>query len=402
MLYFARKESVKMQNTEDLKSTFLVDPEVTFLNFGSYGACPKPIFEDYMKWQWELEREPVQFIAVNGPRYLKSSREALGAFINCPANDLVFTPNPTHAVNIVAKSFNLKEGDEILSTNIEYGACDKTWSYYCQKAGAKFIQQPITLPLVSKQQFIDEFFQGLNNRIKLIFISQITSATGLLLPVEEICEIAKQKGLLTFVDGAHAPGQIPIDLQTLKADFYMGACHKWMMTPKGCSFLYVKHELQPLFDPLIISWGYQSAAPSESQFLDYHQFNGTRDFSAYLTIPAAIAFMKEHNWETVAADCRKLVRENAQRFCDLLHTKPLCPLTEEFLVQLFSIPINTSQPEKLYRHLFDKYKIEIPVMKQGDKIYIRYSIQAFNSQQDLDKLYDALKEIKETTDLILI
>ena len=391
-----------MQIHEELKLYFLLDPAVTFLNFGSYGACPRPIFEDYQKWQWELEREPVQFIATNGPKYLKRSREALGAFINCPADDVVFIPNPTHAVNIIAKSFDLKEGDEILSTNIEYGACDKTWSYYCQKAGAKFIRQSIALPLVSKHQFIDEFFKGLSSRTKMIFISQITSTTGLLLPAAEICEIAKQKGLLTFVDGAHAPGQIPVDLQTLKADFYMGACHKWMMTPKGSSFLYIKQELQSLFDPLIISWGYQSTSPSDSQFLDYHQFNGTRDFSAYLTIPAAIAFMKEHKWEIVAADCRKLVRENAQRFCDLLHSKPLCPLTEEFLVQLFSIPVNTSQPEKLYLHLFEKYKIEIPVMRQGDKIYIRFSIQAYNSQQDLDKLYVALKEIIETTDLITI
>lgn len=383
-----------------LKSQFLLDPSITFLNFGSFGACPKPIFDDYMKWQLELEREPVQFITVNGPQYLKKSREAMGAYINCHADDLVFTPNPSHGTNLIAKSFKLEEGDEVLSTNLEYGACDKTWDFYCKKSKAKYVRQPITLPLISKQQFIDDFFKGLSDKTKMVFISQITSTTGLILPVAEICEIAKQKGLITFIDGAHAPGQVPINLQELKADIYTGACHKWMMTPKGSSFLYVKKEYQSMLDPLIVSWGYNSAAPSHSQFLDYHQFNGTRDFSAYLTIPKALEFMHQYNWETVAADCRKLVKENALRFCDLLNTKPLCPITDEFLGQLFSITIKTLQPEKLQRHLFEKYKIEIPVMRLDDKIFLRYSIQAYNSQEDLDKLYNVLKEILSSTDLI--
>jgi isopenicillin-N epimerase len=385
---------------QSLKSLFLLDPSITYLNFGSFGACPRPIFQDYQDWQLLLESEPAQFIAYNGPSYLKTAREAIAAYINCHPDHVVYTTNPSYAVNIIAKSLRLSEGDEILSTNIEYGALDRTWKYYCGKAGARYIQQIIELPVTSKEAIIEQFWKGYSSRTKAIFISQITSSTALRLPVKEICEMAKEKGLLTIVDGAHVPGHIPLDLSDLKADIYTGACHKWMMTPKGCSFLYVKREYQDLFDPLVVSWGWESAAPSHSRFLDYHQMQGTRDFSAFLTVPKAIGFMKEHNWEKVAADCRKLARDNYSRFCDLVGSQPLCPISDDFLGQMCSIPINTSQPEKLQRHLFEKYNIEIPVMRLGDQLFLRYSIQGFNTQDDLNTLHTALKEIITETDLI--
>ena len=385
---------------QTLKSHFLLRDDITFLNFGSFGASPKPVFERYQQFQLEMEQEPVLFITGNGLKYLAKSREALGNYLNCDKDDLVYVNNPSYAVNAVAKSFNLKEGDEILTTDLEYGACDKTWSYYCKKAGATYVRQHIPLPIQSKEQFVENFFKGVSSKTKLVFLSHITSTTALRLPVEEICAIAKQKGIMTFVDGAHAPGQIPVNLQTLGADIYTGACHKWMMTPKGSSFLYVRKELQHLIDPLVVSWGYNALFPSGSQFLDYHQMNGTRDYSAFLTIPAAIEFMREHNWEKVAADCRKLVQENTATFCKLLDTEPLAPVNDNFILQLVSAEIKTSEPEKLHDHFFEKYKIQIPVMRHGDKVYLRYSINAFNSQQDLDKLFAAITDIKSTTKLI--
>ena len=385
---------------QNLKQYFLLRDDVTFLNFGSFGACPKPVFEVYQNFQLEMEQEPVQFIAVNGLKYLAAAREALGNYLHCDKDDLVYVTNPSYAVNAIAKSFDLKPGDEILTTDLEYGACDKTWDYYCKKAGAKYIRQHIPLPIQSKEEFVSAFFKGLSNKTKLVFISHITSSTGLRLPVEKICAIAKEKGIMTFVDGAHAPGQIPVDLQNSPFDIYTGACHKWMMTPKGSSFLYVKKEYQKMVDPLVVSWGYNALFPSSSTFLDYHQMNGTRDFSAFLTIPAAIQFMKEHNWEQVATGCRQLVQANAAAFCELLDATPLAPVTDDFIVQLFSARIKTTEPEKLHRHFFDNYKIEIPVMRHGGKVYLRYSINAFNSQQDLDKLFAAIKEIKKETNLI--
>lgn len=384
----------------DIRDLFLLRKDITFLNFGSFGACPKPIFEDYQKWQYELEQEPVQFITVNGLRYLEKSREALASFLNCGAKDLVYVTNPSYAVNTIAKSLNLQQGDEILTTNLEYGACDKAWNYYCKKTGAKYVQQSISLPLTTKEKFVEEFFKGFTSKTKLVFISHITSSTALIFPIKEIVAEAKRRGVLVFVDGAHAPAHVDLDLTALNADIYTGACHKWMMTPKGSSFLYVKKELQERFDPLVVSWGYEAFFPSDSKFLDWHQMNGTRDYSAFLTIPKAIEFMNQYNWKEVSEKCKKLVRDNALRFCELAGSQPLCPISDEFLGQLFSIPINTKEPEKLQRHLFEHYKIEIPVMRHGDKVYLRYSINAFNSQHDLDVLYNAISELIQQDNLI--
>jgi isopenicillin-N epimerase len=388
-----------MQN-DLLKSQFLLKPGITFLNFGSFGACPKPVFETYQNFQLQLEQEPVQFIAFDGQKNLQHSRESLAEYIHCDADDLVYITNPSYAVNIVAKNFKLNPGDEVLGTSIEYGACDRIWSYHCEKAGASYIRQPVELPLVSKEKFIEDFFKGLTSKTKAVFISHITSTTALIFPVKEIIAIAKEKGLFTMVDGAHAPGHIPLNIIALDADAYTGACHKWMCAPKGCSFLYVRKELQHLFDPLVISWGYKAAMPSHSQFIDYHQMQGTRDFSAFLTVPKLIEFLNENNWKQVAADCRKLAHSNYQRFCDLLNTQPLAPVTDEFIGQMCSMQIKTGAPEKLQRLLYEKYNIEIPVMRQDDKTYLRYSINAFNSQDDLDILYDALSNIMINTDLL--
>lgn len=385
---------------QNISSQFLLRKDITFLNFGSFGACPRPVFERYQQYQLELEQEPVEFIVTTGPKYLEQSRMALGNFVNCHQDDLVYVTNPSYAVNIIAKSLALRPGDEILTSSLEYGACDKTWEYYCTKTGAVYKKQNIRFPIESKEDFIKQFFSGLTEKTKLVFISHLTSSTGLRLPVEEICAMAKEKGLMTFVDGAHGPGQVAVNLQTMQADIYTGACHKWMLTPKGSSFLYVKKELQHLFDPLIVSWGYNAMFPSHSKFLDYHQMQGTRDFSAFLTIPDAINFMQQHNWDAVAADCRKLTQENAGTVCELLKVKPLAPVTDDFIAQLYSTEIKTSEPEKLKAVLFNEYAIEVPVMRHGDKVYLRYSINAFNTQEDLDKLFAAIKTIQQKTNLI--
>lgn len=384
----------------NLKDQFLLRDDITFLNFGSFGACVKPVFEKYQSLQLELEQEPVLFIKENGVQYLQESKEALGNYLNCNSEDLVFVTNPSYAVNIIAKSLNLKEGDEVLATNLEYGACDKTWNYYCNKVGAKYVRQEISLPLTTKENFVEEFFNGLTTKTKLIFISHITSTTGLKFPVEEVCKKANELGVKIFIDGAHAPAQVPLNLELLNADIYTGACHKWMMTPKGSSFLYVKKEHQHLFDPLIVSGTYETNSSSATMFFDHHQFQGTRDYSAFCTIQTAIDFMQKNDWWNVAKECRSLSQSNGERFCNLLNATPLTRFNDEFLVQLYSIPIKTKEPIKLKNYLYEKYKIQIPVMQIDNKIFLRYSIQAFNTQHDLNILYNAIIEIKKETNLI--
>ncbi len=378
------------------KSQFLLDPEITFLNFGSFGACPKPIFEDYQRWQLLLEKEPVQFIAFDGPARVRHSIAALADFIDCDPSDLIFTPNPTFAINIVAENLQLKEGDEVLSTNLEYGAMDRTWDYYCARKGARYVRQQIELPIQSEEHFLDSFWRGFSDKTRVVFISHITSATALKLPVEVICREARRRGLITIVDGAHVPAHAPLSMRNMDVDFYTGACHKWMMAPKGSSFLFSKKTFQELLDPIIISWGYKSDAPSDSKYFDHHQFNGTRDFSAYLSVPGCIRFMQSHDWETVSKQCRKVAQQNAERFCQLTGGLPLAPLNDEFHGQMFSIPINTSNPAALQRRFFENYKIEVPVTRAGNRFFIRYSIQAFNESVDLDRLHEAIeKEISQ-------
>lgn len=381
-------------------SPFLLDPDITYLNFGAFGACPLPIFEDYQRWQRELEMEPAQFMNNNGPRYLEQSRKTLGTYLNGNADDIVYTVNPSYAVNIIAKSFPLEPGDEILSSDLEYSPCERTWKYYAEKSGASYIRRPIRLPIASKEELIADFLAGITPRTKLIFLSHITSTTALILPVKEICTAARQKGIVTFVDGAHIPGHLPLDLSAFPADIYTGACHKWMMTPKGSSFLYVRKELQQHFDPLLISWGFQSAHPSHSQFVDYHQHQGTRDYAAFLTIPRAIAFMEENRWPEVAATCRRLVQKNALRFCDLLGSEPICPITDDFIGQMFAIPIRTPDVNLLKRHLFENHRIEVAINQHESRVLLRYSLNAFNSPADLDKLYAALQQTASETPLL--
>jgi isopenicillin-N epimerase len=377
----------------NLKSQFLLRKDITYLNFGAFGACPRPVLERSHQIQEEVEEDPTHFVLEKLPGYLKEARIALSYFLTCDPDDVVYVTNPSYGVNIVAKSLQLDHGDEVLATDLEYGACDRTWEYYCRQKGAVYMRQKIRFPIESTEDFISQFLEGITPRTKLIFISHITSSAGLRLPVHEICRTAKEKGLSTFIDGAHAPGQIEVNLANLDADFYTGACHKWMLAPKGSSFLYVKKEFQNLLDPLLISWGYKSDKPSGSRFLDYHQLQGTKDYSASLSVPAAINFMKENNWDDVRAACKTITQNNAARFCKLLGATPLCPVTDDFIAQLYSINLNIDAPEKLHDTLYRKYNIQVPVMPHNNKWYLRYSINAFNSNNDLDKLYDALEEI---------
>lgn len=380
---------------KNIKSDFLLDNTITYLNHGSFGACPKPIFDDYQQWQRKLEFEPVQFITKQSDVFLAASKTALATYLNCDKDDFIYTVNPSTAFNLVIKNLPLKSGDEVLTTNQEYGAMDRTWRYYCKKANAVYKQQAISLPLVSKEQFIEEFFKGLTPKTKIVFISHLTSPTALLFPVKEICEIAKQKGLMAIVDGAHIPGHIALNLEQIQADIYVGACHKWLLTPKGCSFLYVKKEFQHLLDPLVISWGYESEKPGHSQFLDYNEYQGTRDISAFLTVPKALEYLTSNNWEERSKNCRLLIQENYPILCDLLQTKPICTISDEFLGQMCSIPIQPKNPIRLKEKLFNDFKIEIPITNFLNNYYLRVSIQAYNSQEDIDTLVGAIQQLKQ-------
>jgi len=373
-----------------LKSLFMLDSKITYLNHGSYGACPKPIFDNLIKWQRQLELEPVKHLGYDIYPLLEKSRSALAKYVGCNKDDIVFSPNPSTALNTVIKSLELEKDDEILSTDHEYGALDKTWNFISKKTGTKYIRQKISLPLTSKKEFINQFVSGITTKTKIIFLSHITSSTGLIFPVDEICKIAKKEKILCIIDGAHVPAHIKLDISKLDPDVYVGACHKWMCSPKGVSFLYVKKNIQNRIDPLVVSWGYDAEEPSHSQFLDYHQWQGTKDLSAYLTIPFTINFLEENNWDLIAKQCRKINLWAKDEVNKLLNNESLCD--NQFLGQMSSIYLDFQKPLETQTNFYKKYKIQIPFMIWNNISLIRISIQVYNEKDDVYKLLDALKK----------
>lgn len=379
-----------------LKTLFLLDPQVVFLNHGSFGACPRPVFEVYQAWQRKLEVQPVLFLGREIIALDSQARQALANYLGTQAANLVFIPNATHGVNIIARSLNLSPGDEILTTDHEYGACDYTWEFTCKKAGSTYVHQPIPFPVSSLTEIADQFWQGVTSRTKIIYLSHITSPTALRLPVEEICTRARQAGIFTLVDGAHAPGQIELDLDRIGADWYTGNCHKWMLAPKGAGFLYSRPEVQALIEPLVVSWGYHATPQisSGSQFLDYLGWSGTKDPAAALTVPTAIRFMQEHNWQQVRQECHALLHQTIQRICDLVRMEPLYSLDTDFYVQMGIAPLPTNtDTSTLKTRLYDEYRVEVPLIEWNGQKFLRVSIQGYNSQSDVDCLVDALDSL---------
>lgn len=376
-----------------LKKLFLLDPEIIFLNHGSFGACPRPVFEAYQAWQRELERQPVAFLGRNATALMAEARTKLAELLGAAPDEIVYFSNPTSAINMVARSLDLKPGDEILTSNHEYGAMDRTWNFNCRRTGARYIHHPITLPVSSQEDFVENFWAGVNERTRVIFLSHITSPTALIFPLEEICRRARQAGILTIIDGAHAPGQIDLNLHELGADIYTGACHKWLMAPKGAAFLYARPEVQSWLDPLVVSWGYESEMPGESQFIDYHEWQGTRDISAFLSVPAAIEFQSQYGWQDVRKRCHELARQTRQRINALTGLASICPDEDGWFCQMVTVrlPEDTNQ-ETLKSRLLEKHHIEVPMIHWNEGKFMRLSFQGYNSQEDADALLSALTE----------
>lgn len=377
----------------NLKTQFLLNPDVIYLNHGSCGACPRPVFEDYQQWQRELEWQPFEFMDRRATDLLAEARAKLAAYLNVGTDDVVYFYNPTMAINMVARSLNLQPGDEILTTDHEYDALNETWRFVCHKTGAHYVHHPIPLPVTNHADFVETFWQGVNERTRVIFFSHITSPTALTFPARELCHRAREAGLLSVVDGAHAVGQIPLDLRDVGADIYTGACHKWLCSAKGSSFLHVRPEVQPLLEPLVVSRGWEGNSSDGSAFIDQQQWQGTRDLSAFLSVPAAIEFQAQHDWDDVRRRCRALVSETCQRVNNLTGLEPICPDSPNWFTQMAAVRLPDMALGILYRRLCEEYRIEVPIFRWNDHPLLRFSFQAYNDQADADALLDALAEL---------
>ena len=382
-----------------MREHFLLDPDVVFLNHGSFGACPREVIAAQQHWVLEMERNPVEFLGRRSAQLLAQARERLAGYLGADAADLVFVPNATTGVNIVARSLALSPGDEILSTDHEYGACEATWQRVCEQTGALWRKVEIPLPF-EQERFAERMLSAIGPRTRVIFVSHLSSTTALVFPLAELCAGARARGVLTLIDGAHAPGQIDVALDALGADFYTGNAHKWLCAPKGSGFLHARREHHERLHATVTSWGYVAGMQGHTGFDAYTgrtvlerrlQWQGTRDISPWLAVPAAIDFVTREPWRRARA-------RSHERAIALMHrvagryALPVIAEDRDF-AQMVPLPVPHGDAEALRARLFGEHRIEVPVTTHGGRSFVRVSVQGYTTDQELAVLENALAEI---------
>jgi isopenicillin-N epimerase len=349
-----------------MREGFLLDPGVAYLNHGSYGACPRPVFEEYQRLQLELERGPTDFFTRRLDGLLSSARLALAGFVGARPEDLVFAANATAALNAVLRSLRIRPEEEILTTKHEYGAILRTLGF-------------IRATVVACEP--EDLLASIGVRTRAVLVSHVTSPTALVLPAGEICSAAREAGVLSIVDGAHAPGHVPVDLEGLGADVYAGNCHKWLCAPKGAGFLWTRPEHQEWIEPLVISWGYHD----EADFGERHGWQGTRDLSACLAVPKAIEVHATFDLERMRG-----LADEAERRLATLRVRRIPGRPAPFM-RAFELP--PGDPDELRRRLFVEHRVEVPVYAWEGLRVLRVSIGPYNDEDDLDRLVRGLREL---------
>jgi isopenicillin-N epimerase len=386
----------------NLREHWLLDPEVTFLNHGSFGACPKVILELQTKLRYEMEREPVMWIGRELEGRLDSVRERLGAFLGADADDLAFVNNASMGVSTVLRSLDLKPNDELVTTNHVYGSCKNALYEVAEPRGARVVIAEVPFPITSSDVVVERVLSALTPRTKLILIDHITSATGLIFPVEQIVREAEARGIDVLIDGAHAPGMIELDLRSLNAAYYTGNCHKWLCTPKGSAVLHVRKDRQAKVRSMVVSHGARSPRQDRSRFRLDFDFPGTDDFTPFLCVPAGIDFLSG----LYPGGLEQLRRENKAKVLagrEILLAKLGIdkPAPDAMIGSLVSMPLPDSneRPKRRIYHdveqerLFEEKKIEVMIFPYPTppKRLLRIAAQAYNSVEEYQKLAAELR-----------
>ncbi|WP_437202453.1 aminotransferase class V-fold PLP-dependent enzyme [Planctomicrobium sp. SH664] len=382
----------------DIAQHWRLEPGVTYLNHGSFGPSPLPIMEARQEWLRQLEAEPMHFFIRRLSRLLDDATEAVARFVNCPADNLIFVPNSTAGMNIVAANLQLEEGDEVLLTDHEYGAVVRIWGQYCQQARAKTTLARLPLPLNSIPDIVESIFERVTPRTRLLVVSHVASQTSVKLPVKEICERARAQGLLVCVDGPHALLMTDIDLQAIPCDFYAAGCHKWLSAPFGSGFLYVRSRFKQGLKPNVISWG-RSLDGSPTRWKDEFHWPGTFDPTPYLAIPAAIDFFRQYGVEKFRQETHALTRFARQEMLRISGEEPLFPDDIAWYGSMVSIPFPLPQVANfpggmhpLQQWLWDQHRIEVPVIGWKERSLVRISCHLYNTRADVERCLDALGE----------
>jgi len=381
---------------------WLLKPEIDFLNHGSFGACPKVILDYQRQIQEQVELEPVHFFVKELEPLLDIARGQLASFLGADAQDLAFVPNATSGVNTVMRSLHFQPGDEILVTSHEYNACRNAIDYVANQSGAVVVVASIDFPLDSPTQVTEAILGKVSPRTKLALICHVTSPTGLVFPLEEIVPQLSDLGVETLIDGAHAPGLLPLNLKALNATYYTGNCHKWLCAPKGAAFLYVNAQQQAAIRPLTISHGANSPRSDRSRFLLEFDWVGTYDPSPYLCIPKAIDFLGSllpGGWDQLRETNRQTALEARKVICELLEIPSPCP--ESMIGAMAAIPLplalsnQYASPMALQDRLVEEFNIQVPIVPwAGDyQMLVRISAQLYNHSYQYENLGKILKSL---------
>lgn len=380
----------------DLRSLYLLDPSITFLNNGSYGAVPREVFEAYQARQLELERYPTDYLAFKFKELMRGEREALAKFIGAKPENLVFVSNATTGINAVLRSLKLKETEEVLTTSHYYPAVMKTLRFAAAKNKFKFRALPLETPYADHKAFTEWFVTQISSNTKIILLDHISSASALTFPVAEICRRARELGILTVIDGAHAPGQIPLDLTAIDPDVYVGNLHKWCHAPKGVGFLYVRPTIQSAIEPLVISHGWSDEVTTS--FVERHEWQGTRDYSAYLATSAALSFYHKYDWASVRERCKLQIAGAYHRLNEIPGFVPFHNGAAEWFGQMVAFRLPSSVDYKaLDSRLRYEFKIDAQCGELEQTPIYRLSLQGYNTDQDLERLYGAFSVIFKKT-----
>lgn len=385
--------------------TWMLDPRIVFLNHGSFGSCPRPVIEFQQGLRDRMERQPVQFLVRELEGLLDEARGTLAEFLGAQSDDLVFVPNATNGVNTVLRSLEFKPGDELLVTDHEYNACRNALEFAARKSDAKAVIANVPFPVQSADEIVDAILSRVTPQTRLALIDHVTSQTGLVLPIARLVKELEARGVDTLVDGAHAPGMVPVYLDSLAAAYYTGNCHKWLCAPKTAGFLHVRADRQKLVRPLSISHGANSLRTDRSRFLIEFGWTGTSDPTPSLSIAEALRVaggLLPGGWPRVMARNHELALVGRKLLCDALNIPVPCPA--DLIGSMASVPlpvpkdastkVTPFQLDPLQESLWEKHKIEVPVIPWPAPPHrlLRISAQLYNSMPQYKFLCEALNK----------
>ena len=371
---------------------------VTYLNHGSFGPSPRCVRESRHGWTERLEQQPMDFYLRKMESELDHAATKLRQFIGADSNDLLFCDNATVAMNIVADSFPLQPGAEVLFSDQEYGAVMRIWRRACDRAQAKVIVQHLPRPITSADEQVAALTAGITERTKLIVVSHITSQTAVIFPIEAICREAAKRGVPVCVDGPHALAMVDINLRRLGCDFYCASGHKWLSAPFGSGFLFVARRHQQKLSPPVMSWG-GSVSGRPAHWQDEFRWLGTRDPAPFLAMPTAMEFLERFGLENFREQTHELTKYARQRIVELTGLESPIPDSREWYGSMIAMPIPTAGPapkqgirDQLQTPLWEKFGIEIPIIHWRGERLIRVSCHLYNTREQIDRLIDALRD----------